>query len=131
MPEFIDRMKQVSAHFTAAHALLAKGPLDYYFAKLIEHSEALMALCPVQVGDRVVVAGEIPIPSGWKSSSKSLAIGSAGVIKSVDYIDGDYLVEFKPDRQLYQVGDRWVETETQYVYPVRPNHLVQEDGKEV
>jgi hypothetical protein len=121
--EYIDRMKQVADHFQKARRLLDQGPLDYYFAKLVEHSEALLNLSPFKDGDRACIIQEVSCPGDWSRTAKSLEIGAVGTIRGVDYSDGDFLLSFKPDLQFYQQGDRWIQGEDCYCYPLKAKYL--------
>lgn len=103
--EFIDRMKKVASHLSEAQQLLSKGPLDYYFAKLVEHSEALMTMAPFQVGDKVKIAKEVPCSGGWVYVARSLEVGATGEITAIDYKDGSFVFDFAPDRIYYHYRD--------------------------
>lgn len=100
MPYHINTMKEILHHLDEAQKILNKGPLDYYFKKLIEHSEALLTkFSPIKIGDKAIIVKKIDCSGGWKNCEKTLQIGSIGKVEDVDYSDGEFKYTFVPDYQ--------------------------------
>lgn len=101
-PEFVERMRAVAKHLQSAANLMARGPIEYDFAKLAEQSAALLTrFAPIKVGGRAVIIHEVPCTGGWKDVV-GLAVGNAGVVHDVDYHDGRFVFTFVPDVQAWR-----------------------------
>jgi hypothetical protein len=111
LPDFVVRMKEGVEHIKKAQQIFARGPLDFYLVKLIEHSEALLTIfAPIKIGERAIITGKIPCNGGWKGSEKNLAVGVEGTVTNVDYRDGSFIYEFVPDVQVYEYNGEWRES---------------------
>lgn len=95
-------MKEAAGLIRKAQDIMSKGPLDYYFAKLVEHSQALLTqFSPLKVGDRAVIIKEVPCTGGWNGYERTLQIGATGRITEVDYYDGRFVLSFVPDHEYW------------------------------
>jgi hypothetical protein len=116
--EFVSRMKEVAGYIKQARDLMARGPLDFYFAKLVEHSEALLVrFAPLKCGQRAVICKKIKCERGWAGRDRTLAIGATGTIRDVDYADGRFEFTFAPDHEWWTDSDgKEHETGTPHTY---------------
>ena len=102
IPDFIEQMKAGVKYIKAAQDIFARGPLDYYLIKLVNHSEALLTrFAPIKKGDRAIIVKKIKCEGGWVGSEKNLAVGVEGTVCDVDYRDGGFVYDFVPDVQMY------------------------------
>lgn len=131
MPYHINTMKEILHHLDEAQKILNKGPLDYYFKKLIEHSEALLTkFSPIKIGDKAVIIKKINCDGGWKNCEKSLEIGSTGKVEDVDYINGEFKYTFIPDNQWYKHDDgSYKELTRKYSYLLKESELAKVEIK--
>ena len=105
-PEFVDRMREVSEHLEKAQRVLAKGPLSYYLKKLAEQSEALLTrFTPIKIGERAIIVKHIKCEGGWEGAEMNLAVGVEGDIMNVDFCDGEFVFQFRPDVQKWRKRD--------------------------
>jgi hypothetical protein len=95
MRDFTSEMRKVADHLESARKILTQGSLDYYFRKLVEHSEALMGFAKYKIGDKAELKHDIPCTDGWVGSEKHLTKGTTGKIDSVDYANGHFIYYFK------------------------------------
>jgi len=103
LPDFVERMKTGVKHIQQAQDIFARGPLDYYLMKLVEHSEALLTrFAPIKKGDRAIIVKKIKCEFGWAGSEKNLEVGVEGTVVDVDYGDGGFMYIFVPDVQMYR-----------------------------
>lgn len=130
-PEFVERMKTAVGHINDARDLLAKGPLDYYLRKLVEHSEALLTeFCPFKVGARAVIVADVPCSGGWAGCEKHLCTGNIGEVVDVDYYDGAFRISFVPDRQWWRNSDgKYHEVSNPYRYCLNAKYLQPIEGE--
>lgn len=106
MSYFIKKMREAIEHVDAARQIMASGPLDFYFEKLVSHSDALLTrFTPVKAGEEAVIVEKVPCTDGWRGSERDLAVGQLGLVKSVDYRSGQFFFEFVPHQQWWQDGD--------------------------
>jgi len=104
--DFVSSMKEVSMHLARARDILSRGPLDYYFEKLVEHSEALLhQYAPLKVGQAVVISGNVECTHGWKGRERTLAVGATGTISDVDFANGQFWFDFVPDHEWWTDHD--------------------------
>jgi hypothetical protein len=102
MSEFLDRMHEVVKHVRQAQDLMARGPLEYYFGKLVEHSDALLTkFSPIKEGERAVIVQQPKLTGGWSGMEHTLYRGATGRVRSVDYCDGKFVFEFVPDAEYW------------------------------
>lgn len=126
MSDFVNQMKEAVEHIRQAQAIFARGPLDYYLQKLVEHSEALLTkFSPLKVGQEARIVGNIKCDGGWQGAEKTLAIGNVGIVQNVDYIDGRFVCEFVPHRQWYKcpISREYHEKEYKHSYTLRQEIL--------
>jgi hypothetical protein len=102
MRDFTSEMRKVADHLESARKILTQGSLDYYFRKLVEHSEALMGFAKYKIGDEAELQHDIPCTDGWVGSEKHLTKGTTGKIDSVDYANGHFIYYFIPHKQWYK-----------------------------
>lgn len=103
LPDFIERMKAGVEHIRRAQDIFAKGPLEYYLVKLVEHSEALLArFAPIKKGERAIIVRKIKCEGGWAGSEKNLEVGVEGTVVDVDYQYGGFVYTFTPDVQMFR-----------------------------
>lgn len=103
LPDFIERMKEGIKHIQQAQSIFARGPLDYYLVKLVEHSEALLTrFSPIKNGERAIIVRKIKCEGGWSGSEKNLAVGVEGLVVDVDFCEGGFVYTFVPDVQMYR-----------------------------
>ena len=123
MSNFTEQMKEAAEHLSKAQSIMARGPMEYYFAKLVEHSEALLSKAPLQSGDRAVIIKKIKCDGGWRGSEKTLGIGQVGTVRDVDFRNGKYTYEFVPDEEWYEYNGEWKESESSHSYSLGENKL--------
>lgn len=100
--DFIQNMREAVRHLSKARDIMSRGPLDYYLAKLVEHSEALLdRYAPLKVGQRAVIARHIKCENGWAGCERTLAVGATGTIHSVDFDHGQFVFAFLPDKEWW------------------------------
>lgn len=103
LPDFVERMKTGVKHMQQAQDIFARGPLDYYLIKLVQHSEALLVrFAPIKKGQRAIIVKKIKCEGGWSGSEKNLEVGVEGTVVDVDYSDGGFIYTFVPDVQMYR-----------------------------
>ena len=103
LPDFVEQMKMGVKHIQHAQEVFAKGPLDYYLIKLVQHSEALLVrFAPIKKGERAIIVKKIKCEGGWSGSEKNLEVGVEGTVVDVDYSDGGFIYLFVPDVQTYR-----------------------------
>lgn len=106
MFDHVKHMKEVVKHLTAAQQLLSRGPIDYYFAKLVEHSDALCSrFAPLKVDQRAVILRRIKCTGNWSGHDRTLRIGAVGAVYGVDYCEGGFRFDFLPDRVWHKSAD--------------------------
>lgn len=131
MDNFVTRMKQAVQHIQKARDIMARGPLEYYLAKLVEHSEALLTrFAPLQVGQRAVIVGEIKCKNAWSGREKTLAKGAVGVVREVEYSDGVFWISWVPDNDWWKDrnGD-WQLCELRGIFCLKATDLVPFDDE--
>jgi hypothetical protein len=102
-PGFVELMKRGVKHIQQAQEIFARGSLDYYLVKLVEHSEALlMRFAPIKKGERAIIIKKIKCEGGWLGSEKNLEVGVEGIVEDVDYVNGAFAYTFVPDVQMYR-----------------------------
>lgn len=125
MKSFTENMKEVASLISKARDIMSQGPLDFYFAKLVEHSEALLTrFAPIKVGERAMIIRNIECKDGWKGSEKDLRIGATGEVVGVDYRYGKFMFEFVPDEQWYFFNGEWYRrVDRQHSYCLKEDEL--------
>jgi hypothetical protein len=102
-PKFVAKMKEAVGYISKARDIFSSGPLDYYLAKLVEHSDALLTkFSPLKVGDHAVISSYIECKNGWIGSEKTLAVGQYGEVVDVDYSNGIFWITFVPYNQWWR-----------------------------
>jgi hypothetical protein len=102
MSDFVENMKKACKHLEEARSIMSRGPLDFYLAKLAEHSEALLTkFAPFKVGETVALSGDVPCKGGWTGCEKTLSKWATGKIVEVDYYGGLFYFDFAPDNEWY------------------------------
>lgn len=100
--DFVSDVRKVSEHLGKARDILSRGLLDYYFEKLVEHSDALLhQYAPLKVGQNVVISGTVECTHGWKGRERTLASGATGTISDVDFAEGQFWFYFVPDNEWW------------------------------
>ena len=103
MSEFLKRMQDVVQHLRKASDLMANGPLEYYFDKLVQHSEALLTkFSPIKEGEQAVIVKQPKLTGGWAGMEHTLYRGATGRVQSVDYRDGKFWFDFVPDVEYWK-----------------------------
>jgi hypothetical protein len=106
LPDFVEKMKDVSYHLENAQRVLARGPLSFYLKKLAQQSEALLTrFTPIKIGERAIIVKHINCENGWKGSEMNLAVGVEGDIVNVDFDNGEFVFQFRPDVQKWRRED--------------------------
>ena len=126
----IESLKEAMGHIRKAQAIFARGPLEFYLQRLIAHSEALMSLAPIQVGEHAVIVRKVPCNGGWAGSHKTLAVGAVGRIVSVDW-DGGFIFTFLPLRSWSKLHDGWREFPPRNTYCLRGRFLMPATDEDV
>ena len=123
-PEFTTRMNKAVALLTEARDIFARGPLDFYLKKLIEHSGALLTrFAPFTIGQRVKVAKLIKCEGGWRGCEQMLAVGAVGKVYDIDYYDGKFRIDFCPDEQFYIYDGKRYEPSLPHTYGLSADYL--------
>jgi hypothetical protein len=97
-----EKMKEAYKHLQAAQRIWSAGPLSSWVEKMMAHSEALLTkFSPIKVGEHAMICKTVPCNDGWSGQDDTLRVGATGVIEEVDYLDGQFVFQFLPDRETY------------------------------
>lgn len=129
MSELAWRMKKVASLLSEARDLVSQGPLDYYLERLAEHSEALTTrFAPIKVSEKAVICHKVECSGGWKGCEKTLAVGSVGTIRSVDYRDGSFVFDWEPDERWFKGSDgKYHKGDIRYTYSLSEKYLARHE----
>ena len=103
-----------------AIGVLHSGPVAFGLKRLLEHSSALIGMSPLGPGDRAEVCHAIDCDNGWASVSRSLDVGATGIVKSVDYEDGQFVCDWVPDVSWWcNCFGEWEQSARRYTFHLR------------
>lgn len=64
--------------------------------------------------ERARIVGKIPCDGGWSGSEQNLSIGVEGTVVNVDFRDGSFIYQFRPDVQTWRDRDGEYKTRESY-----------------
>ena len=106
---------------------LLSQEFDYKITTVLSsYNELFDRFCPYKIGDRVQLARDPEIPSGWYHSKHFLIKGAIATVQSHDFRDGKFLFGLIFDEESWICADgkmNKVEATRHCVYPFSEDYL--------
>lgn len=124
-PEILNALSKAFNHLEQFDVLMRRGPGDYYIAKLLEYSEALLTrFSPFKIGDRTAIIEPPDCSGAWASHERSLRVGSVGTIRDVDYGKESFIYLWEPDVGYWRDSEGcWRESSSPVCFWVSEKHI--------
>jgi hypothetical protein len=106
--------------FMEIYHAMSGGPMEYYVEKQRDYQNALFdRFAPFKVNDRVRLPHDIECKGGWRGLEPTLQKGALGTVTTVDYRNGQFVIDVVFDVELTTAHDGNGEEITVTVPPER------------